>query len=140
MALIPDPFDAVTGLQRALDTFRSSGWLASSPSSRGAYPPVNVFRKGEDFVVITEVPGVKKSDIEVQVKGRTIRLAGIKSVSVPDKASLHRRERLSGRFDRALTLPIEIDPDGVKAECNDGILALFLPRTERDKPRTVKVA
>jgi HSP20 family protein len=140
MALFPDPFDALPTLQRALDTFRSSGWLASSPSGAGGYPPVNVFHKGDDFIVITEVPGVKKSDLEVQVKGRTIRLAGTKSVSLPEKASLHRRERLSGRFDRALTLPIEIDPDGVKAECNEGILAVFLPRSERDKPRSVKVA
>ena len=54
--------------------------------------------------------------------------------------SLHRRERLAGRFDRAVTLPIEINPEGVKAECRDGVLALFLPRAERDKPKTIQVA
>jgi HSP20 family protein len=52
---------------------------------------------------------------------------------------VHRRERLSGRFDRVLTLPIEIDPEGIKAECRDGILALHLPRAERDRPRSVEV-
>ena len=140
MALFPDPFDALTSLQQALDSFRSSSWLASGPSGGGSYPPVNVFRKGDDYIVITEVPGVNKSNLEVQVKGRTLRLAGTKSVTHPEKASLHRRERLAGRFDRALTLPVEIDPDGVKAECNDGILALFLPRADRDKPRSIQVA
>jgi HSP20 family protein len=140
MALFPDPFDALSSLQQALDTFRSSGWLASGPSGGGSYPPVNVFRKGDDFIVITEVPGINRSNLEVQVKGNTIRLAGTKSVSYPEKASLHRRERLSGRFDRAVTLPVEIDPDGVKAECRDGILALFLPRAERDKARSVQIA
>jgi HSP20 family protein len=140
MALFPDPFDALSSLQQALDTFRSSGWLASGPSGGGSYPPVNVFRKGDDFIVITEVPGINRSNLEVQVKGNTIRLAGTKSVSYPEKASLHRRERLSGRFDRAVTLPVEIDPDGVKAECRDGILALFLPRAERDKARSIQIA
>ena len=53
---------------------------------------------------------------------------------------VHRRERLSGRFDRAMTLPVEINADGVKAECRDGILALYLPRAERDKPRSVQVS
>ena len=53
---------------------------------------------------------------------------------------LHRRERLAGRFDRAVTLPVEIDPDGVKAECHNGILAVFLPRAERDKPKSIQVA
>jgi HSP20 family protein len=140
MALFPDPFDALSSLQQALDTFRSSGWLASGPSGGGSYPPVNVFRKGDDFIVITEVPGINRSNLEVQVKGNTIRLAGTKSVSYPEKASLHRRERLAGRFDRAVTLPVEIDPDAVKAECRDGILALFLPRAERDKPRSIQIA
>ena len=140
MPLFPDPFDTLAGLQEALDTFRSSGWLATGPSGGGGYPPMNVFRKADDFIVIAELPGTAKSDIEVQVKGRTIRIAGSKAVSYPEKASLHRRERLSGRFDRAVTLPVEINADGVKAECRDGVLALFLPRAERDKPKTIAVA
>jgi HSP20 family molecular chaperone IbpA len=86
------------------------------------------------------VPGIAKSDLEIQVKGNIIRLAGAKSVNYPEKASLHRRERLAGRFDRAVTLPVEIDADGVKAECRDGILALFLPRAERDKPKSIRIA
>ena len=110
------------------------------PSGGGAYPPMNVFRKGHDFIIIAEVPGVKKSDLEVQVKGSTIRLSGTKSVGYPESAGLHRRERLAGRFDRAVTLPVEIDPDGVKAECRDGILAVLLPRAERDKPKSIQVA
>ena len=139
MPLFGDPFDALSSLQQALDSFRSSGWLASGPSGGGSYPPMNVFRKGDDFIIITEVPGVKKSDLQVQVKGNTIRLSGSKSASYPDKAGVHRRERLSGRFDRAMTLPVEINADGVKAECRDGILALYLPRAESDKPRSVQV-
>lgn len=140
MPVLSDPFDALSSFQQALDAFRASGWLEAGPSGGGAYPPLNVFRKGDDFVVIAEVPGVMKSDLEVQVKGSTIRLSGAKSVSYSEKAAVHRRERLGGEFDRAVTLPVEIDPDGVKAEYRDGILALFLPRAERDKPKSIKVA
>jgi HSP20 family protein len=140
MALFPSPFDTLLGLQQALDAFRTSGWLDAGPSGRGAYPPLNVFRKGEDFVVIAEVPDVKKADLELQVKGNTIRISGSKAVSYPEQAGLHRRERLGGRFDRAITLPVEINADGVQAECRDGILALLLPRAERDKPRTIQVS
>ena len=62
----------------------------------------NVFRKGDDFIIIAELPGVKKSDLDVQVKGRTVRLAGERTVGYPEvMAALHRRERLAGRFDRA---------------------------------------
>jgi len=46
---------------------------------------------------------------------------------------------LAGRFDRSVTLPVEVDPDGVKAECRDGILAMYLPRAERDKARSIRI-
>ncbi len=139
MALFSDPFSTLPGLQEGLEAFRRSGWLQAGPSGGGGYPPRNVFRKGDDYVLIAEVPGIGKSDLDVQVKGRTIRLSGTKSVKYGEKASLHRRERLAGRFDRSITLPIEIDPEGVKAECRDGILALSMPRAERDKPRSIKI-
>jgi HSP20 family protein len=56
------------------------------------------------------------------------------------QASLHRRERLSGEFDRAVTIPIQIDADQVKAEYRNGMLALFLPRAERDKPKSISIS
>jgi len=139
MALFPDPFDALLGLQQALDAFRTSGWLEPSLSGGGTHPPVNVFRKGDDFVIITELPGVQKADLDIQVRGRTLRIAGKKTAAYPDKASVHRRERLSGTFDRAVTLPIEINADSVQADYRDGILALLLPRAERDKPKRIQV-
>ena len=100
MALLSNPFDTLLGLQQALDTFRASRWLDAGPSGGGAYPPINVFRKDDEFVVLAEVPGVKKSDLDVQVKGNTIRISGTKSVAYPERAGVHRRERLGGRFDR----------------------------------------
>ena len=137
--MFPDPVDAMLQLQQALDSFRASDWLGSSPSGGGAYPPLNVFRKDDDIVVITEVPGIPKSDLQIQVKGRTIRIAGRKAIQYSQAASLHRRERLGGAFDRAITVPVEIDADRVRAECRDGVLALYLPRAERDKPKTIAV-
>jgi HSP20 family protein len=135
-----DPFETLFNLQQALDTFRRSGWLESSPSGTGPYPPVNVFRKGDDFVILAELPGIKKSDLNIQVKGNTIRIGGSKPVSYPEKVSLHRRERLAGTFDRTVTLPVQLDAEGVNAEYRDGILALFVPRAEQDKPRQIRVA
>ena len=138
--LFLDPVDALLQFQQALDAFRTSGWLGSSPSGSGAYPPLNVFRRGDDLVVIAEVPGTRKSDLQIQVKGNTIRIAGTKAVEYGERASLHRRERLAGTFDRALTVPVEIDADNVRAECRDGILALYLRRAERDKPKSIAIS
>ena len=54
MAIFSDPFDALANFQQALDAFRESEWLEAGPSGGGAYPPMNVFRKGDDFIIITE--------------------------------------------------------------------------------------
>jgi HSP20 family protein len=135
-----DPFETLLDLQQALDAFRQSRWLEGSPSGGGPYPPINVFRKGDDVLIIAEVPGIRKSDLDVKVQGNTVRIAGTKAIEYPtNKASLHRRERQAGAFDRTVTLPVEIDPDRVKAECHDGLLALFLARAERDKPKSIAI-
>jgi len=112
---------------------------AAGPSGAGSFPPLNEFRHGEDIVVIAEVPGVGKSDLQIEIKDRTIRIAGTKLVPYGDNASVHRRERRAGAFNRSISLPIEVDVDRVKAECRDGILALHLPRAERDKPRSISL-
>jgi HSP20 family protein len=134
-----DPFDALFGLQRALEARRASDWLRDATTSMGPYPPINVFRQGDDFVAIIEIPGVSKSDLEILAKENTIRIAGKKPINYDKGVSLHRRERISGEFDRTLTVPVEIDAERIKAEYRDGVLALFISTAERAKPRTVRI-
>ena len=134
-----DPFETLFAFQRALESRLAGDWLGNTTASMGAYPPVNVFQQGDDLVAIVELPGVNKEDLNIQAKENTIRIAGRKALDYPENVSLHRRERLSGVFDRTLVVPMQIDPDQIKAEYNDGLLALFIPRAERDKPRTIEV-
>ena len=134
------PIDALFDLQRALDSRLDSGWLSDTTSGTGAFPPINVFQQGDDIVAILEVPGVGKQDLDIQVKGNALRVSGKKAIAYPEGASLHRRERLSGSFDRTLTVPMQINADGIKAEYRDGVLALFIPRAESDKPRSIKIS
>jgi HSP20 family protein len=131
--------DALFDFQRALDSRLESDWLRGATAGTGAFPPINVFQQGDNLVAIIELAGVNKSDLEIQAKDGTIRISGKKSVAYPEKVSLHRRERLSGTFDRTLTVPIQIDADRIKAEYRDGVLALFIPRAESDKPRSISI-
>jgi HSP20 family protein len=134
-----DPFDALFNLQRALDASLASDWLRDATTSRGPYPPINVFQKDDNFAAIIEPPGANRNELQIQAKENTIRISGKKAVDYAQNVSVHRRERVSGDFDRTLTLPIAIDPDSVKAEYRDGVLALFIPRAESDKPRTIAI-
>lgn len=136
-----DPFQTLLAVQRALDRARTSNWLgATSSSARGAYPPVNVFRQGKhDFLAVVELPGIDRSQLDLEVKENAIRLRGRKIVDYGENVSAHRRERLQGEFDRTITVPVEIDAARVKAEYRDGVLAIFLPQAEAAKPRSVAI-
>jgi HSP20 family protein len=135
-----DPFDALFTFQRALEAQLASGWLGPSTAAAGGFPPINLFQKGDDFVAVVELPGVEKNDLQIEARENTIRIAGKKAIKYEEGASLHRRERIAGTFDRSFTLPIEINADGIVAEFREGVLAVFIPRAESQKPRTIKIA
>jgi hypothetical protein len=71
--------------------------------------------------------------------------AGVKGLELRNPCANHvfeiswRRERVRGVFDRTLSVPIQINPDAIKAEYGDGVLALLIPRTDSDKPRSIKI-
>jgi HSP20 family protein len=102
-----DPFEALFALQRALDSRLSSDWMGGRTTSVGTYPPINVFQRGDGVVAIIELPGIDKNEIEIEAKENTIRIFGRKSISYDQAASVHRRERVSGVFDRTLSVPFK---------------------------------
>jgi HSP20 family protein len=140
VARFSDPFAALLNIQRAFEQSQYSDWLGLSTASRGAFPPVNVFQQDDDLVVIAEMPGVKKEDIDISIKRDRLRIAGKRSIDYGKNISVHRREREAGTFDRTFTLPLEIEADEVKAEYQDGLLALRLPRAEKDRPKQIEIA
>jgi HSP20 family protein len=139
-ASFSDPFEALLTLQRALDARIASEWMGRGTAAIGSFPPINMFQKGEDLVAVIELPGVDKNDLEIEAKENTVRIRGKKTIAYGEQASVHRRERISGVFDRTLTVPIRIEPDRIKAEYRDGLLALFIPRAEADKPRSIRIS
>src|SRR5262245_55347533 len=136
---VRDPFATLLGLQRAMENVMGNDWFGSRTSGSGAFPLLNVFTDGDDFVVEAELPGVKKEDLGVQVRGDTLRIQGKKTIAHDESASVHRRERAAGEVDRTVPLPAEIDSAKVAAEYRDGVLTLRLPRAESAKPRTLSV-
>ena len=136
-----NPFESLLKLQQALTHMATSNsWFGGSISSGGGFPPINVFQDKNRYVIVTEIPGIKRDDVSIEVHRNKVRLAGEKRINYGNNISLHRRERVDGKFDRTFSIPFEIDADKVKAEYRDGILAVFLPRAEHEKPRTIKLS
>jgi HSP20 family protein len=136
---IRDPFDTLLAVQRAMDAVTRSDWFGTRTSGEGTFPLINAFRNGADFTVVAELPGVRKEDLHVEVKGDTVRIHGKKAIAYDGDVSVHRAERAEGEFDRTLTLPAQIDASKVVAEYRDGVLSVRLPRAEHEKPRSVTI-
>jgi len=104
------------------------------------YPPLNIYDDGETFVVRAEVPGVDPKNIDIEATGDTLTIRGERTLpeAGPD-SSYHRRERDSGQFRRAFTLPKAIDNTKVMASCTNGILEVRLPYAEEAKRRKITV-
>ena len=134
-----DPISAMLALQRELENRFASDWMGGGTAGIGSYPPINMFQQGDDFVAVIELPGNSKDDLTIQAKESTLRISGKKTANYDKQASVHRRERVFGSFDRTISLPVRIDADQIRAEYRDGVLALFIPRAESEKPRTIQI-
>ncbi len=132
-------FEPLWNLQRAMENAMRNDYFGSATYA-SASPALNLFKEGENSLVTVELPGVSKQDIQLEVKGKTLRIKAQRKISYPDGASLHRRERASYSLDRSIQLPHEVDEAKVKAELKDGVLALLLPPREELKPKTIKIS
>jgi HSP20 family protein len=123
-------------MDRLLSVF-SAG--TSTPASSGVFPPLIVTEDGDAIYVEGEIPGIKADDLDISVVGRTLTLSGERKPEEAQNATYHRRERKWGSFRKALTLPEDINPEAIRAECKNGVLKLVLPKAEHVKPRKITI-
>lgn len=122
-----------TSLSRWLDDDR--GLMES------AWNPATEMRESKDsIVVIVDVPGVAREDIDVSVHGDQLTVKGEKKQEKEEKEKGYvRSERFYGSFMRSITLPCEVDAARVDASYKDGVLKLMLPKKEEAKPQQIQV-
>ena len=136
----PGTINRLLDIQRSLEAAGKSDYFEFATTSRGTYPPVNLLQDGDNTILTVELPGMRKEDIKIEVKGNLIRIFGERKVQYPKGSSVHRLERRGRSFDRTLKLPIVVERDEVKAEYNNGVLKVIMVRAEKDKPKLVEIA
>jgi len=103
-------------------------------------PFVDIYDNDNNIVIKAELPGIDKKDIVVDVKDRFLTLKGERSSeNEVKKDKFHRRERTYGKFERVFSLPMEVDPDKIKADYKDGVLKIDIPKLEKQKPKQITV-
>lgn len=117
-----------------------AGARALAGSGDREVPPVNLYVNDQDVLLTLEMPGIDPSRVDVTVTGDTVTLRGERTIEKgQDGETFHRRERPSGRFNRELELPFEVDPSKTEATYERGVLKVWLARPESLKPRKVTV-
>ncbi len=140
-----NPLGEVTAMQNRINRmFNDPHWLASrmdDDTGMGRWnPAVDLYEKDDHFVIKAELPGVDKKDIAIDLKDRVLTLSGERSFENEVKEeNYYRRERSYGKFQRAFTLPADVDSDKIKAEFKDGLLQIEVPKPEEQKPKQVTI-
>ena len=101
---------------------------------------VNMMQTDNEVIIKASIPGVKPEDINISVTGDTLTLRGkVKEDKEYKEADYHIKEMREGSFSRTIPLPVKVDSDKAKAEFENGVLKLTLPKVEEVKPKTITV-
>ena len=140
-----EPFGEMVSLHDAVnrlfeDSFiRPSAWPLPFDGGNLSVP-MDVIETKDNVVVKVSTPGVKPEDIDISVVGDTLTIKGeTKSEEQFEEGSYIRKERRFGSFQRTLSLPASVTSDKAKAEFENGVLTLTLPKSEAAKPKSIKV-
>jgi HSP20 family protein len=146
-SILNDPnnlFGQFERLRRELDDVFGVSGLASSIRSvaPGTVPAVNVGRTPKSVEVYAFAPGLDASKIEVTLDRGVLRISGERASPIPEgkaEVQVYTRERGTGSFTRAISLPDDVDPAQVNAGYRDGVLQVSIGRRESAQPKRITV-
>ena len=122
-----------------LDDFFATPWNASIRSApRSSWPAVNVGSNPEQVDVYLFAAGIDPASLDVTLRQNLLTISGERKPDEGDR-NFYRRERFIGKFQRAITLPEDVDPDKVEAHYRNGVLHVTVKRHEASRPRQIEV-
>jgi len=137
----PSHFGEMRRLRAEMNRLLNS-FLGQEPAApaAGVFPPLNVSEDESNLYIRAELPGVEAKKLDISITGRTLTLRGDRDTAPQGPGvSYHRREREAGSFRRSVGLPVPIDVEHVKAENNDGVLTIMLPKAQEAKPKKIEI-
>lgn len=138
-----DPFSDRLSLRDAVDRLMQDSFVLPTLPLWRAWEgnlAVDLYEKDDNVIVEAAVPGFKPEEIDINVTGETLTIKGeVKGEKETKDKNYIRRERTLGSFERMITLPDGLDTDKASAKFENGVLTLTFPKSERVKPKTIKI-
>ncbi|HYY44730.1 MAG TPA: Hsp20/alpha crystallin family protein [Actinomycetota bacterium] len=123
-----DPFDELERMTERL----------TRPTRQGSIP-MDVYRRGDEFVIDFDLPGFDPESIDLTVEKNALTLRAERPLESPEGVELIAWERPRGRFSRQVLLSEGLDTGGLKASYENGVLSVLIPVSETAKPRRVDI-
>ena len=139
------PFSEIDEMERRMSEiferpFLPSIWRRLPVEQMVWAPAIDVFEKGDKFIVKAEVPGIKEDDIHVSVEGDMLNIKGEKKTeSEVKEEDYYRSERSYGSFFRSIALPSTVDAGKIEADYDNGVLEITIPKKPEVKPKKVAI-
>jgi HSP20 family protein len=103
-------------------------------------PAVDMYQTDNEVVVKAAIPGVKTEDVQINVTGEVLTIKGeMKAKEEVKEKAYHLREQRWGAFERTIALPTDVIADKAKAEFENGILTITLPKAEEVRPKSITI-
>ncbi len=120
-----------TGFGRAFPSLAQSEWLK---------PTVDIAATEKEYTIAVEIPGVEEKDLNLELSDGTLRIRGEKRQQKEEKeANYYRMERSFGSFQRVVSLPEDVEEEGITARHTNGVLTIRLPRKSRPQAESRKI-
>ncbi len=113
-------------------------WMAHSLGTE--FIPLDIYEEANDLVVKAPIPGVKPEDLNIEVREDVLIISGeTKQEKACKEENYHLHEQRYGRFERSVALPCAVNVDKAKANFEDGVLTLILPKVAATKGKKIAV-
>jgi HSP20 family protein len=146
MALIRwEPVAELGTIQNEMNRLFNTFFDQPNPTGRAGagrrwIPAMDLVETGDHYVLRADLPGLSDEDVNVQLEDNVLTISGErKAEQETQQEGYYRLERAFGGFSRTLTLPDGVDPDGVQARFDRGVLEIRIPKPEQKKPRQVQI-
>ncbi len=114
-------------------------WEQALENESWVAPLVDIYETDDEFIMIAQMPGLKKEDVKVKLEEGNLIIMG----KVDYEEELHRnyvlKETETGNYYRRFRVGDTVDESKIEAHLENGILTVRLPKVERIKPKTIEI-
>lgn len=136
-----EPAREMMSLREAMDRLFDDAFTRPLSLRDGwSVPAIDMYQTDDEIVVKAALPGVKADEVQINITGEVLTLKGeMKHEEEKEEKAWHIREQRYGSFERSIVLPTDVVADKAKADFENGILTITLPKADEVKPRTITV-